>query len=150
MKTKQLLAMIAVAAFATSAAAADAVVGVSASVTGVCKYSTATGSVAFTLNPATGGAVNGTLSQPAFWCTKGASYAITDDLGANDSGGAYRMKHATLAEYIPYSFTYTTSGTGAGKSAPVTMDIAASVAEADYVDASVGSYSDSVTLTITP
>lgn len=151
MRTKQLLALIATAAFAGGALAADsATVGVSASVVGVCKYSTATGSVSFTLNPATGGAVSGTLSQPAFWCTKGASYTITDDNGLNESGTTHQMKHATLTEYIPYTFTYTATGTGTGKTTPITMNIAASVAESDYINASEGSYADTVTLSITP
>jgi spore coat protein U-like protein len=151
MTTKQLLALIATAVFAAGALAADsATVGVSASVVGVCKYSTATGSVSFTLNPATGGPVSGTLSQPAFWCTKGASYTITDDNGLNESGTTHQMKHATLTEYIPYTFTYTATGTGSGKSTPITMNIAASVAESDYIDKSEGSYADTVTLSITP
>jgi len=150
MKTKHLLVMIATAAFAASAAADTATVGVTASVVGVCKYSTATGSVDFTLDPSVGGAVSGTLSQPAFWCTKGTSYSITDDNGLNESGTTHRLKHASLTEYIPYTFSYTASGTGAGKSTPVTMNISASVAESDYIDASEGSYADTVVLTITP
>lgn len=143
--------MIATAAFAAGAlAAGSATVSVGASVVGVCKYSTATGSVSFTLNPSVGGAVGGSYSQPTFWCTKGTSYSITDDDGANKSGTTHRMKHATLTEYIPYTFSYTASGTGTGKSTPITMDIAASVAEADYIDKSEGSYADTVTLSITP
>ncbi|HNT69168.1 MAG TPA: hypothetical protein PKK79_08430, partial [Syntrophorhabdaceae bacterium] len=60
--------------------------------------------------------------------------------------------HATLNEYIPYSFTYTTSGAGSGWGwlATITMDIASTVLEANYIDASAGSYSDTVTLTIVP
>lgn len=151
MKTKHLLVMIATAAFAAaSSAGGTANVSVSASVVGVCKYSTATGSVSFTLDPSVGGAVSGTLSQPAFWCTKGTSYSIADDNGLNEIGTTHRLKHASLTEYIPYTFSYTASGTGAGKSSPVTMNISSSVLEADYIDASEGSYADTVVLTITP
>jgi spore coat protein U-like protein len=101
MRTKQLFAVIATVAFAGGAFAADsATVDVSATVVGVCKYSTNTGSVSFTLDPSVGGPVNGTLSQPAFWCTKGTGYTITDDNGLNESGTTHRMKHATAAEYI--------------------------------------------------
>jgi spore coat protein U-like protein len=151
MRTKQLFAVIATLAFAGGAFAADpATVDVSATVVGVCKYSTNTGSVSFTLDPSVGGPVNGTLSQPAFWCTKGTGYTITDDNGLNESGTTHRMKHATAAEYIPYTFLYTATGTGTGKSTPITMGITASVAETDYIDKSEGSYVDTVTLSITP
>jgi len=151
MNTKQLLAMVAAAAFAGSVAAADtANVLVSASVAGVCKFNAGAKTVAFALDPSVGGAIGGTISQPTFWCTKGVTWAITDDLGANDSAGAFRMKHATAAEYIPYTFSYTAGGTGAGKTSAVTMDISASVAENDYINATVGNYSDTVQLSITP
>jgi len=137
-------------AAASGALAADtATVAVSATVTGTCKFNSG-GTLSFTLDPSTGGNVNGTVSQPAFWCTKGASYTLSDDDGLNKSGTTHRMKHATLTEYIPYSFAYTTTGTGTGKSAAITMDIASAVTEADYINASAGSYTDTVTLSITP
>jgi spore coat protein U-like protein len=61
------------------------------------------------------------------------------------------MLHTTTAnEYIPYTFTYTTTGTGKGKSTAITMDIASTVAETNYINALVGSYADTVTLTINP
>ena len=94
--------------------------------------------------------MNGSVSQPQFWCTKGASYSITDNDGLNVSGGAQRMKHASLAEYISYSFSYTASGTGTGPGTPINMDIASAVVAADYLNASAGSYADTVTLSITP
>ena len=145
-----LLAAIGFLAAASGAMAADtASVAVSATVTGTCKFNSG-GTLSFTLDPSTGGAVTGTVSQPAFWCTKGATYTLSDDDGLNKSGTTHRMKHATLTEYIPYSFTYTTTGTGTGKSAAITMDIASTVAEADYINASAGSYTDTVTLTIAP
>ena len=145
-----LLAAIGLLAAASGAMAADtASVAVSATVTGTCKFNSG-GTLSFTLDPSTGGAVTGTVSQPAFWCTKGASYTLSDDDGLNPSGTTHRMKHATLNEYIPYSFTYTTSGTGLGNGNPVTMDIASTVVEADYMDVPAGSYSDTVTMTINP
>lgn len=134
----------------TAALAADtATVGVSATVVGTCKFNNG-GTVAFTLDPSVGGNVNGSVSQPQFWCTKGASYSITDNDGLNVSGGAQRMKHASLAEYISYSFSYTASGTGTGPGTPINMDIASAVVAADYLNASAGSYADTVTLSITP
>jgi spore coat protein U-like protein len=136
----------------TSALAAPdtAIVTVSATVVGTCKFTSA-GSVAFTLDPSsTAVAAAGTIAQPTFWCTKGTSYTLTDNNGLYVSAGAQRMKHASIAEYIPYTFTYTTSGLGTGPIAPFTMDIASQVAATDYLNASAGSYADTVTLTITP
>ncbi len=131
-------------------AAGTASVGVSATVlAGSCRFSRG-GTVAFTLDPSTGGNVAGTVTQPRFRCSRNAYYAISDDNGLYESGTTHRMKHATLNEYIPYSFTYTTSGTGLGNGNPVTMDIASTVAEADYMDVPAGSYSDTVTMTINP
>jgi len=126
-----------------------ATVNVSATVVGTCKFISG-GSITFTLDPSTGGDVSGTVTQPTFWCTKGASYTITDDDGLWESGTTHRMKHSTLTEYIPYSFTYTATGTGNGPGNPLTMNIASTVLSADYINASAGSYSDTVTLTINP
>lgn len=135
----------------TSALAAPdtANVTVSATVVGTCKFTSA-GAVSFTLDPSVGGAVAGSITQPTFWCTKGTSYALTDNDGLHFGSGAQRMKHGSAAEYIPYTFAYTTSGTGTGPIAPFTMDITSQVAAADYMNASAGSYSDTVVLTITP
>ncbi len=132
-----------------SVAADTATVDVSATVTGVCKFSSG-GSITFALDPSVGTDVSGTVTQPIFWCTKGASYTITDDNGVNKSGTTYRVKHATLAEYIPYSFTYTSTGTGTGKTATITMNIASTITGANYTNASAGSYADTVTLSINP
>ncbi len=133
----------------TGIAGDTATVSVSATVVGTCKFLTG-GSISFTLDPSVGGNVNGTVTQPTFWCTKGASYNITDDDGLYESGTTHRMKHETLTEYIPYSFTYTATGTGNGPSNPITMNISSTVLASDYLNASAGSYSDTVTLTITP
>lgn len=124
-------------------------VGISASVTGTCKFLTG-GTITYTLDPSVGTTASGTVTQPTFWCTKGSAYTISDDNGANKDGTTYRMKHASLSEYIPYSFTYTSTGTGTGRSTTVTMNIASSVLGTDYADVSVGNYSDVVTLTILP
>jgi len=142
------LAMSAMAGRAMAAGTAS--VGVSATVlAGSCRFDSG-GTVSFTLDHATGGNVAGTITQPVYRCSKDASFVISDDNGLHESGTTHRMKHATLNEYIPYSFTYTASGTGLGNGNPVTMNIASTVAEADYMDVPAGSYSDTVTLTINP
>lgn len=154
-KIRMAVVAVALVAMAGSAMAVDtATVTVSASVLGNCRFSTNTGTVSFgTLDPAAGGNVNGTVTQPVFWCTRGTSFTIGDDVGLHESGSTYRMQHATsTTDFIPYTFTYTGSGTGAGAGAAnrITMDIAAQVLGLDYINALAGSYSDTVTLTINP
>lgn len=149
MKINKLLAIALGMGLAATAMADTASVSVSATVTGVCKFSTATGSVSFTLDPSSAGNATGTVTQPVFWCTKGTTYSITDNGGVNNSSGP-RMKGPGATDFIPYSFTYTGSGTGAGKSSTVTMNIASSVVNSDFINATAGSYSDTMTLTIAP
>jgi spore coat protein U-like protein len=150
---KVLMAVIAVAlvAMAGAAMAADTTtVTVSATVVGTCKF-TAGGSIPFgNLDPSVGTDQTPTVTQPTFWCTKGASYTITDDDGVHESGTTHRMMHDSLPEYIPYSFTYLATGTGAGPASIISMNIASTVLGADYANASAGSYTDTVTLTINP
>ncbi len=146
------LAAIAVLVPAGSAMANDtATVTVTANVVGTCKFSVAAGAVAFgDLDPATPTDKDGVVTQPVFWCTRGASYTISDDNGLNEAGTTHRMRQGALDEYIPYSFSYTATGTGAGPQSPVTMSIAAQVLGTDYAGALAGAYSDTVTLTINP
>jgi spore coat protein U-like protein len=142
-------AAIALIAMAGVVAADTTSVTVSATVQGNCQF-TSGGSVSFTLDPASGSDEPGLVTAPSFWCTKGTSYTITDDDGVNESGGSHRLKLAGLSEYIPYTFSYTPSGSGGGKGAPATLDLTSNIANGDYINASAGDYSDTVTLTITP
>ncbi|MHB8109706.1 MAG: spore coat protein U domain-containing protein [Syntrophorhabdaceae bacterium] len=127
-------------------------VNVSATVSQTCKFTTTGTAVAFTLDPSATGPASGVVTTPPqFWCTKGMTFNVTDNNGTNFSGSR-RMKHATLTEYIPYSFAYSpTTGTGAGKNgAAQTIIITSAVALADFQDASAGSYSDTVVITVAP
>jgi len=125
-------------------------VAVSANVVGTCKFLSG-GTMAFGgLDPSSGVDKNAIVTQPTFWCTKGASYSITDDKGLYESGTIFRVKHASLIEYIPYTFTYTATGTGGGPGSTLTMNIAGTITFADYQNASAGNYADTVILTITP
>ncbi len=129
-------------------AAGTTTVTVSATVVGTCKFDSG-GSISFTLDPSVGGNVNGTVIQPQFWCTKNASYTITDDDGLNEVGTTHRMADGT-GNFIPYSFNYTSTGTGLGRTSPITMNITATVLEADYINEAAGTYTDTVTLSINP
>jgi spore coat protein U-like protein len=150
---KSMTVLIALALLALGGAvwAADTTtVAVSANVVGTCRFNNP-GTITFTLDPGIGGDVVGFVTQPQFWCTRNASYTITDDRGLHESGTTFRMQHATVpAEFIPYSFTYTSTGTGNGRTNPVTMNIASTVLAADYTSAMAGNYADTVTLNINP
>jgi spore coat protein U-like protein len=140
---------LSVVSFAGTAMALDTNnLAVSAVVTGTCRFNS-TGAMGFgNLDPALATDATATATTQ-FWCTKGASYTLSNDNGLNFSGGL-RMKHSVLAEYMPYSISYTAAGTGAGKTTPVSVNISGTIANANYVDASEGNYADTVVLTINP
>jgi spore coat protein U-like protein len=131
-------------------AAGTATLNVQANVVGNCKFNTASATMNFgALDPAntTDAAGTGALQ---FWCTKNATYTIADDGGANKSGTQRRLKD-TGTNYINYSIgAYTTTGTGNGKTSPITLNLTGAVLNADYVNAAAGAYTDVVTFTINP
>jgi len=150
---KCMTVFIALALLAAGGAAwaATTTVGVSANVVGTCQVTNTFGDpqIAFgQLDQVTAPPVTGVVTQPTFWCTKNTTASIGDDLGANDAAGVYRMTNGT--DFIAYTFTYTASAPGTGKTTPITMDIAASIPAGTYSDVSAGSYADSILLTITP
>jgi len=99
-----------------------------------------------------------------FKCTSNnTAYTITDDNGQYYDGTTQRMRHATVTTaFIPYTYCYTTgtapnpcntdtpSFNGTGGTAPITLNISATVRGTDYANAQTGSYSDTVTMTISP
>ena len=150
-------ALCAAALFGSTSAFAQAKtanVAVNATVTGTCLFNTGGGAITFALDPTSATAATGSVtSSPSFWCTKGTTYSVAGNDGANSIAvGVRRMKHSTLAEFIPYSFTGTTAtGTGNGKTSAITLTLsAATVANTDFINASAGSYADTVVVTISP
>jgi spore coat protein U-like protein len=140
---------LAVLAAGGAAWAATTTVAVSASVVGTCQFNN-TGSISFgQLDQVNAPLVPGTVTQPTFWCTKNSAYTITHDAGPNPA-----MTGATAGnmDTIPYNFDIgTSSGNGAGKSAPaITMNISASIDAGTYGDVSADAYGHTVTLTISP
>ena len=140
--------------FSGVAMAADTnTVTVTANVVGTCRFNSAASTLAFGgLDPSTGLDVNASTST-TFWCTKNATYSVSDDDGLYETGAnANRMRHATtLTEYIPYSFSYSpTTGTGNGRTSAITLDISGTVTFANYQNAAAGDYADTVVVSITP
>jgi spore coat protein U-like protein len=137
-------------------------VNVSASVLGICTIIDASSTLAFgTLNPATGGTVNATGSAASFRCTQGQTFTITSDDGTNESaagGGNNRMRLTGAVgagctnafECIRYTLNHTTTGTGTGLLTNISFGVTGSTTLVDYQGAAVGSYTDTVTLTVSP
>ncbi|HKE41483.1 MAG TPA: spore coat protein U domain-containing protein [Casimicrobiaceae bacterium] len=160
--TKSLVAG-ALAAFASVASAGGThIITVSASVTGVCKIIDATSTLAFgTLDPASGGTVNAVWSGGKFSCSKGQAFTVSSDDGLweSSSGGANnRMKLSTATDCtvasncIRYTLTSVASGTGAGHGVgnEISFNVTGQTLIADYQNANVGTYGDTVTLTVSP
>lgn len=137
------------AAFGNVFAADTNTLTVTASVVGTCKFNSATSTLAFgALDPSS--ASNATAAgATTYWCTKGTVASTAADNGANWSGSSRQM--ANGAELIPYALTLTGgTQTGAGKGTPLTLDLAGSIANADFINVAAGNYTDTVTLTVTP
>lgn len=154
MKMK-LLAAVAIALGCVGAAtAATTSVPVSASVASGCKV-TQSGSVSFTLDPgvANSGSTPSSVQPVKYWCTKGTTITLSA-AGANDVSGQKKLKKpgATAAqdEFIDYTFTYSADGaTGNGPNGEITLTVGGSVTDTAFTGVSAGTYTDSVTVTIT-
>lgn len=155
MKTKKLVAsLLAAGLMASGAGLADTnTLTVSASVTGTCKFSSATSTLSFgALDPSSASDASAS-NTTTYWCTKGVVASTSAGDGSNFSGGSRRMAGtgAAAGDFIPYSLALAGgTQTGVGPGTPLTLTIDGDIVNADYVNATAGSYSDTVTLTITP
>jgi len=155
---KKLILLVAAIALVISGGVATAVdtatVTVSAIIPDTCRFTSPAASLAFgVLDQATAPAVSASTNL-SFWCTNGASYAITDDDGLYETGAnANRMRSTALAvpEFIPYTLTYAPSaGTGLGPANPIALAITGGVGAGTYGNNTADVYNDTVTLTINP
>jgi spore coat protein U-like protein len=134
---------------------------VNARIQGVCKVTTAPGTLDFgTIDPS--GASNATASATfVMKCSNGTtSTAATDNGGLHFSAGSKRMQHsATATAFLPYSITYAgdTGFAGAGFAAAAagqTVTINGVITPANYNGAlaTTGAqlYADTVTITVNP
>lgn len=143
---------LALIALAGTAMAADTnSLTVSASVVGVCKFSSATSTLSFgNLDPS---AVTDVTPPPTlinFWCTKGVTDSIT--VGGSGTGTLNtRSMAGPVGDTIPYTLNWNPpAGSNAGPGSPRTLSIAGTVLGTDYAGKSAGAYSDIVTISITP
>ena len=135
-----LMAMAFLMVSATVALAGDTQdVTVTAQITGTCMFNSA-GDVDFgALDQSS--AIDSTASGSLeFWCTKSATYTLGDETNSGVGDGAFSGSMSnggtgTIAYALAYN-NYT--GSGAGKTAPITSTINGTILNADYVDAEAG------------
>lgn len=150
-KAIALIAVISASTFASAGGTQN--LNVTATVTGLCKFSSAVQTFTFgTLDPSAAVATAGSGASVTYKCTKGtAATSVTASNGANFSAGRRRMSNTT--DFIPYSLTVaggTQTGLGFSAGKDLSLTLTGSVAAADYEDVSSGSYTDTVVLTVAP
>lgn len=131
---------------AGTALAATADLDVTATVTTTCTMTG--GSLAFgSLDPTNPVAKPASSSGVTITCTNGTAYTLGGNNGANATGTQKRLLNGTN-NYIPYSVTIPSGGTGSGVAQDVT--ITGTIAAGSYSTAPAGSYADTIELTVTP
>lgn len=156
MKKSFLLAnAVALACIATSgiAFAATQGMGVSATIDSKCTFTSAPTTLSFgVVQPDAGPTAPGaTLVPVTYKCTKGVTPgSFSASNGANFT--VSRRMAGPGGEFIPYALSLgtATAGTGFGTGQDKTIAFTASIAVADYENATAGAYSDTVTLTVSP
>ena len=79
------------------------------------------------------------------------SYALNHDSGLHETGvNANRMKHATLNEYLPYAFALSPSSATIPKNTNQTITITGTMTPANFQNAAMGTYADTVVVTVSP
>jgi spore coat protein U-like protein len=151
MKTKLLATAAALALGMTSAVqAADTnTLTVTADINGACGFQLPTSTLAFGVLDPTSVADATASVDIDYWCTVGTTAATVAGDGDHFSGS--RRMNDGGTNYIPYDLGLAGhTGTGLGKSTPLTMTVTGTIANGDYVNAAVGAYADTVVLTLTP
>lgn len=142
-----MVSLVLVAAFSGIVQAASTNLPVSASVAGTCQFDVV-GSLAFgALDQTSAGDATASTSI-GFWCTKNALYTLSDP---TNSDGAESGTITNGTDSITYSVTYDNfSGSGGGKTSPITSTINGTILNANYVNVSAGNYAGNMLFTITP
>lgn len=80
-----------------------------------------------------------------------ASWAVASDDGLYEAGvGQPRLRHTTLTtNFMPYSLTFPASGT-VPRNTVTNMSISATITPANFQNARVGAYADTLILSIAP
>lgn len=120
-----------------------------------CKFNSATSALNFgALNPASSSDV--TVNTTVIFVCRGsapiATFFIIDDDGLYETGpDTNRMRNTTVTtEYLPYSLTLSPITASVPRNVNQTLTISGTVRATDYQNAYVGSYLDTVVLSIDP
>ena len=139
---------------AAQAGTATATMGVSATVNGTCKITTAPTPMAFGIIDPSTVAANVTASSSFLYkCTTGLTpLSLADDGGLNKVGVQSNLASGALR--LKYGYTYPATplaaGTGFGSgSTATTVAVAGTILMSDAQNAAAGVYADTVTFTLT-
>lgn len=110
-----------------------------------CTFRTAPGAIAFTAFDPSTAPTQTASTTAAVNCSAGLS--PTWAFSGTNGSAPLRMKHSSMSVFIPYSVA-TAYVSGAANNQ--VWNITATVLGTNYQNAQVGSYSDTLTLTITP
>jgi spore coat protein U-like protein len=140
---------------AAAAAAGSHAIAVTATVlsSSRCTFGGGRSRINLVIDPSSAAPVTGTTSI-AFRCRGNApvaSYTLSTNGGLyGASPSTMRMRHvASPANFLHYTLSYPTSGT-TPRNRRTAITVTATVMPADFQDALLGNYSDTVTLSITP
>lgn len=148
MNITRIAIVAALASIGSLAFAADesANIAVSASVSGICRLTAPATLTVPAIDPSGTGAATATASV-SFKCTKNKAYTFT--VNTESDGSVTGNLTGPAAETLAYTATWTQpSGTGIGFSTAVNANVAVSIAQLAYQDASAGAYTGSVAVNI--
>ena len=138
-------------------AAGSTTVSVSATVLSksICKFMAASAALNFgSLDPANSSdaIINSTITFRCVGSVPNATFSISQDDGLHETGpGANRMQNTTVTtEYLPYTITLNPLSSTVPKNVVQTLTISGSIQASDYQNAYIGSYSDTVVISIAP
>jgi len=149
---KTILCALLAAAFAAPAIAGDtATLAVSATVSGTCKFTTASFAMNFgTLDPSAAANQNQSTAL-TYKCTKGqAATSFSFDTDAS-SPASVNITNGT--DNIPVTLTWTvpaTQGSGFGAGADISMTVNGAILGTDYANVSAGIYTKNVAVVVAP
>ena len=149
--------LLAAGLVSTSAIAADSYsLSVSATVLGRCTFTQAAGQTLTLTNtlggidPSSGTNATGNATI-TYKCTRGQAPSFTANLGANEGGtGSNRVTDGTGFMAYTLGLTPGGAGTGFGAAENKTLTVAGTILPAQFQNASVGTYTDTVTINVTP
>lgn len=120
-----------------------------------CRFIAASAALNFgSLDPANSSdaIINSTITFRCGGSAPNATFFISQDDGLHETGpGANRMQNTTVTtEYLPYTITLNPFSNTVPKNVVQTLTISGSIHASDYQNAYIGSYSDTVVISITP